>query len=602
MTAPVQRGLSYEIIVTPDDPASSQTISLTVDAGAATDVAGNDSQAFSGEVSYVPQSGEPDDVAVVVQVSAITPDGSYETGDTLEIGVMFSEEVIVIGIPMLNLRFDERTRRAVYTSGSGTDTLSFEYTIQQGDRSQDLGYSDVNALDLAGGQIIGTSGNNASLFLPVPGTEGSLSQTSDITVAETIAVGGEVPTFGTAQIPHLVFAVDTPIPVFQFPVATDGDGELQYSIEPDLPAGLVLDQESLTLSGTPTEVLSATEFTWTVTDQDGDSDSLKFLITVNADLKPVFAAGSFDSNRVYIQNSSIQSFTLPTAMGGDGELQYRLYPALPRGLALNTVTREVSGTPTEPTSETRYAWHAEDEDGDVAVLEFSITVVEDLQPMFDDSIAVSDQEYVQYSAIDALILPSALGGNGVLEYLLSPDLPSGLMLDLESHTVSGIPQQPTEATTYTWRVVDADGDEASITFDVTVLEDLRPTFDSESAVADQTFIQNSPIDAVALPSAMGGNGTLTYSLNPDLPAGLTLDMESREISGVPEQATEATTYTWRVVDADGDEAIITFDLVVDEDLQPTFDRAVGVSDREFIQNSSIEHVHVTGLLWVATAC
>lgn len=586
VTAPVQRGTFYEITVTPDDPTSPGRISLTVDAGAATDIAGNDSEAFSGEVSYLPQSVEPDDPTVVERVSAITPDGTYDAGDTLEIGVFFSEAVTVVGIPMLNLQFDERIRRAAYARGSGTNTLSFEYTIQQGDRTEDLGYANEDALDLAGGRIIGTTGSDANLILPVPGSVGSLSQTSDIAVGETSSVGDDVPTFGNTRIQHLVFMVDTPIQVFQFPSATGGDGDLRYSINPALPAGLTLDHEAKTLSGTPMETLPPTEFTWTVTDQDGDSDSLKFLITVNADLKPVFATDSFESEKIYVENSPIQSFTLPNATGGDGGLKYRLTPELPLGLSRDVVNNEVSGTPLEPKSETKYSWYAEDEDGDVAILEFSITVVADLHPMFEDTMSISDQEYIQYSAIDELTLPSAQGGNGTLTYSLSPDLPLGLMLNLESYKVSGTPQLPTEVTTFVWRVVDVDGDEASIAFDMVVHKDLLPTFGSESGVVDQVFIQNSTIDTFTLPSAKSGNGMLTYSLTPELPAGLSLDMESFEVSGIPEQPLSTTIFSWRVVDLDGDEAVVNFKLTVVEDVHPEF--AIVELDQQYLQNDPIE--------------
>ena len=587
VTAPIQRGTLYEITVTPNDPTNPGTITLHVDAGAAMDIAGNLSEAFSGDVFYEPRAIEPVDPVMVLRVSAITPDGTYKDGDTIEIGVIFSEAVTVIGIPMLNLQFDARVRRAGYTKGSGTDTLSFEYTIQQGDSTQDLDYANVDALDSAGASIVGLTGVSANLDLPIPGSAGSLSQSSDIAVEETTEEGGQMPTFGNIQIQHLVFMVDTPIASFQFPSATGGDGELTYSIEPTLPSGLMLDLGSITLSGTPTEILPPTEFIWTVTDQDGDADSLKFLITVNADLKPVFATDAFETEKIFIENSPIDSFTLPNAMGGDGTLKYRLSPQLPRGLRLDVVNNAVSGTPLEPKSETKYEWHAEDEDGDVAVLEFSITVVEDLEPEFDDVVVVADQEYIQYFAINEFMLPSAAGGNGTLTYSLTPDLPDGLSLDLDSRRVSGTPQEPTEVTTYVWRVMDADGDEASIAFDIVVHKDLRPTFQSDVAVEDREFIQNSPIDPFMLPSAQGGNGTLTYSLTPDLLDGLSLDLDSRRVSGTPQQPTEVTTYVWRAMDADGDVAVLEFSITVVEDLEPEFDDAVAVADQEYIQYFAI---------------
>ena len=56
----------------------------------------------------------------------------YRAGDTMEFSVTFNEEVIVTGIPTMNVRADGFNADAEYTSGSGTNTLTFQWTVQEG--------------------------------------------------------------------------------------------------------------------------------------------------------------------------------------------------------------------------------------------------------------------------------------------------------------------------------------------------------------------------------------------------------------------------------------------------------------------------------------
>ena len=63
----------------------------------------------------------------------------------------------------MTLRSSATDRVVNYSSGSGTNTLTFEYTIQVGDTSADLDYVSTAALALNGGTIQDAATNNASL-------------------------------------------------------------------------------------------------------------------------------------------------------------------------------------------------------------------------------------------------------------------------------------------------------------------------------------------------------------------------------------------------------------------------------------------------------
>ena len=87
--------------------------------------------------------------------------------------ITFNRVVNVTGAPTLLLETGTIDRNAAYTSGDGTDTLAFTYTVVAGDVSIDLDYVNANSLALNGGTITGSTGD-ALLILPAPGAVGSL--------------------------------------------------------------------------------------------------------------------------------------------------------------------------------------------------------------------------------------------------------------------------------------------------------------------------------------------------------------------------------------------------------------------------------------------
>jgi hypothetical protein len=117
----------------------------------------------------------------VVNVTSTTPDGTYTTNDPINVQIVFSSAVNVTGMPSLLLETGTTDRPATYSTGSGTNTLNFAYTVVAGDFSNKLGYVSANALSLNGGTITGAVGD-ATLILPMPGQPGSLSANNDIRI------------------------------------------------------------------------------------------------------------------------------------------------------------------------------------------------------------------------------------------------------------------------------------------------------------------------------------------------------------------------------------------------------------------------------------
>jgi len=222
---------------------------------------------------------------------------------------------------------------------------------------------------------------------------------------------------------------------------------------------------------------------------------------------------------------------------------------------------------------------------------FDVTVP-DMQPSFGTQSA-ADQTYTVGTAIAPLVLPEATGGNGRLTYSLTPTVP-GLRFDAATRTLRGT---PSSARTYamTYRVVDSDGDDATLRFTIEVdrapVADTQPSFRGQT-VSDQTYTVGAMIVPLLLPAASGGNAValLSYSLTPEVP-GLEFLSAARLLSGTPTTAAEGThAMTYRVEDDDGDSATLTFTVLVNPapvaDTQPSFD-AQTVPDQTYTVDEAI---------------
>ena len=89
----------------------------------------------------------------------------------------------------------------------------------------------------------------------------------------------------------------------------------------------------------------------------------------------------------------------------------------------------------------------------------------------------------------------------------------------------------------------------------------EPSFGAATAPDDQTYTVGTAIETLTLPEATGGNGTLRYSLSPDVP-GLTFDTGTRQLTGTPSTA-GVYDMIYTVADADGDTDTLVFTITVD---------------------------------------
>ncbi len=233
-------------------------------------------------------------VPTVTSVTSTTPDGSYTIGQAIPITVTFSEVVNVTGTPQLTLATGGAGTVLNYAGGSGTNTLTFNYTVAAGDTSADLDYLSTAALSLNGGAIADAANNDADLTLPSPGAANSLGA-------------------------NKALVIDAVIPTVTSVTSTISDGS--YTVGQVIPITVTF-SEVVNVTGTP-QLALATGGAGTVLNYAGGSgtNTLNFNYTVaagdtSADLDYLSTAAlSLNGGTIKDSAGNNATLTLPTPAG-----------------------------------------------------------------------------------------------------------------------------------------------------------------------------------------------------------------------------------------------------------------------------------------------
>ncbi|MBK22576.1 MAG: hypothetical protein CME70_01110 [Halobacteriovorax sp.] len=240
-------------------------------------------------------------VPTVTQVRSSKANGYYNSGEVIDVLVEFSENVDVLGLPQITLETGATDAIVNYSSGSGTDTLTFQYTVGATDSNLDLDYETTGSLNTGGGSIRDSFGNDANILLVAPGGVGSISDNQAIVIDNTI------PNVSSVE-------------------ATNTDGG--YTIGAPLSIKVIFD-EAVTVSGTPeiTLEMGATDKAATYSAGAG-TDTLTFSYTVasgdttgdldyNSTFALVTAGGAIDDLAGNAANLNLASPGSPNSISDD---------------------------------------------------------------------------------------------------------------------------------------------------------------------------------------------------------------------------------------------------------------------------------------------
>ncbi|BCA55593.1 hypothetical protein W02_27330 [Nitrospira sp. KM1] len=336
---------------------------------------------------------------------------------------------------------------------------------------------------------------------------------------------------------NVALAVSGGTPGYTWSLASDS---------PQAPAGLTLNSNGI-ISGTPTGIGGPVDLVIRVQDStEGGSQAITKSLAISTRTAP---------SSLTIVTSSLPPGTInqpyATALGGNGgttPYTWGLKPGsapLPNGLTLSPSTGAIVGTPTVVSSET-HTFTLTDAT--------SLTIERGLQLSISAvSLQISTDSLPRGTAgqnYSAQLV--AIGGTGGYTWGLSnssPPLPSGLSLNTSSGLISGTPSTASDQTLV-----------------VTVTDQTLPTPQSVTKnlqLLIEGAVSAPVINPFALPAgtvnraypniqlaATGGTGPYTWSVNPALPNGLTLNPSSGVISGIPLSGSNGTTtHTFTVRDS-----------------------------------------------------
>ena len=402
------------------------------------------------------------------------------------------------------------------------------------------------SLNTSTGDISGTpTAITASATYTITATNSGGSDTTTV----TIVVNDAVPIIAYSPTSYTLtkdVAMTTSTP------SSTGGAVVTWSISPSLPSGLSFDTSTGAISGTPDTITSSASYTITASNTGG-SDTATITIVVN-DEAP--SSITYSPNSFTLTKGTAMTATTPSASGG-AVTSWSVSPSLPAGLSLDTSTGEISGTPTAVTSSATYTVTASNTGGsDTATLTI---VVNDVAP---SSVSYSPNSFTltKGTAMTA-VTPSTSGGT-VTSWSVSPSLPAGLSLDTSTGEISGTPTAVTSSATYTITASNTGGsDTATVTI---VVNDVAPSSITYSPNSF-TLTKGTAMTAVT-PSTSGGTVT-SWSVSPSLPAGLSLDTSTGEISGTPTAITSSASYTITASNTGGsDTATVT---IVVNDVAPS---------------------------------
>ncbi len=222
---------------------------------------------------------------------------------------------------------------------------------------------------------------------------------------------------------------------------------------------------------------------------------------------------------------------------------YSVSPALPAGLTLDADTGVISGTPTSDSLETDYTVTGSNGLGAATAI-VTITVTGTSQPPVSLNYEVQSGIYTAGVPIPPNT-PHPVGG-AVANYSANAPLPVGLTLSSTTGVISGTPLLVTGDVARSYDVVVTGSNEAG-----SAKENLTLTI--EPATAPPAAPTNLHYGASWAVYAAGetiatnvayhdGGEIVHYSVSPALPAGLILDPNTGDISGVPTALSAPATY------------------------------------------------------------
>ena len=311
-----------------------------------------------------------------------------------------------------------------------------------------------------------------------------------------------------------------------------------WEISPSPGSAFTFNTASGTIDGTPTSLLSRTQYTiWA--NNSGGSAVAYLNITVN-DVAPNTIV--YSSHDLTLEKGTAMT-TITPAISGGSVTTWEISPSIPSGLSFSSTTGAISGTPSVlQTTAVSYTIWANNSGGSTST-QVNITI-NDISP---NALGYSPQNKTLTKGTAMSLWGPTSSGGAVTTYGISPSVPSGLTFSSSTGAITGTPSAlQTTAVTYT---VWANNSGGSTTAQINItINDVAPQIcygllSSCSGTHFVTFSQNVTINTLVPNYYVAGSGMPTScSISPSLPTGLSISSLC-VITGTPTVLSSMTFYS-----------------------------------------------------------
>ena len=303
------------------------------------------------------------------------------------------------------------------------------------------------------------------------------------------------------------------------PISITNTSDPIETITATLPPGISLDNTGL-ITGTPTAVSAQDTYGITASNEGGSATAI---IQIQVWIEAPFFSYTYGPYS-FIASNAITPITASGTVG-DPVFYIALLPApqLPTGLSINSNNGEISGTPIVVTSSNEYIVKGSNL-GPSGVREYAAYFgMEIVQPPPIISYSPSTVTFTQNSIITDMVVTNT--GGPAASFAILPALPSGIILNTITGTISGTPLVDSAAQSYD---ITATGNgTGSTTIDITI----NPAAPVISYSSPQNYTVGSPITTLT-PTNSGGT-VASFTDITGLPTGLVLNTSTGVISGTP---------------------------------------------------------------------
>ncbi len=293
---------------------------------------------------------------------------------------------------------------------------------------------------------------------------------------------------------------------------------------PALPTGLVLNNTTCAISGTPIITSPTTTYAITAANGTGSGTATLSLSILSTGATPLMTYGSTP----LVDTIGTSLLHAPTLSGGAPNT-CTASPALPAGLVLSNTTCIITGTPLAVSLSTPYTITATNSSGSgTAALNLAVLIAKP---------SISFSPNLVNDTVGLLVNHTPIITGPIASCAISPALPLGYVIDSSTCVISGTPTLVTSATTYTITASNSTGIGMTTLKVASIAPIITYPVTTASYLVGAMISDNTPL-------SVGGPNT-QFSISPNLTAntGLIFDTLTGMISGTPTVQSLSKNYT-----------------------------------------------------------